>query len=100
MNKSILILEENSMIHGLIASALDLDGLSLHHEFDPKAYVDRAKALMPDLILISNADREQQYTVCRQLKSDESFSGVPLVLLANSKDELKESELAIHEYFH
>ena len=93
MNKSILILEENSMIHGLIASALELDGLSLHHEFDPNAYIDRVKALMPDLILISNADREQQYTVCRQLKSDESISGVPLVLLANSRDELKESDL-------
>ena len=93
MNKSILILEENSIIHGLIASALDLDGLTLHHEFDPGDYVQRAKVLMPDLILLSNADQQRDYEVCRELRTDSSVSAVPLVLLANSRDELAADSL-------
>ncbi|MCH8881876.1 MAG: hypothetical protein IIA41_00090 [SAR324 cluster bacterium] len=93
MNKSVLILEENSIIHGLIASALDLDGLTLHHEFDPGEYVERARTLMPDLILISNADQQREYAVCRELRADASFATVPMVLLANSKDRIEPSDL-------
>ncbi|MCZ6554270.1 MAG: hypothetical protein O7A67_10775, partial [SAR324 cluster bacterium] len=97
MNKSVLILEENSIIHGLIASALDLDGLTLHHEFDPGEYVERARTLMPDLILISNADQQREYAVCRELRADASFATVPMVLLANSKDRIEPSDLqALH----
>ena len=51
MSKSILVLEENSVIHGLVASALDMDGLTVHHEFNPAKYVERARMLQPDLIL-------------------------------------------------
>jgi CheY-like chemotaxis protein len=93
MNKSILILEENSMIHGLIASALDLDGLTLHHEFDPEEYVGRARSLMPDLILLSNADQKRDYAVCRELRGDSAFRNVPLVLLCGSKDSVPAERL-------
>jgi CheY-like chemotaxis protein len=93
VNKSILILEENSMIHGLVAAALDLDGVTLHHEFDPDEYVARARTLMPDLILLSNADQQRGYEVCRELRADTDFRSVPLVLLAGSKDQLRQDML-------
>jgi CheY-like chemotaxis protein len=91
-NKSILVLEENSVVHGLIASALDVDGLTLHHEFNPAKYVDRARSLKPDLILVSNADQFNNYSICRQLKTGAS-GAAPLVLLANSKDKLDDTRL-------
>jgi CheY-like chemotaxis protein len=92
INKSILVLEENSVVHGLVASALDVDGLTLHHEFNPAKYVDRARNLKPDLILVSNADQFNNYSICRQLKTGPG-GGPPLVLLANSRDALDAARL-------
>ncbi len=88
MNKSILILEENSIIHGLVASALDVEGLTLHHEFNPENYVETARSLIPDLILISNVDQQSDYTVCRELRHGDSLADVPLILLANSREQV------------
>lgn len=93
MSKSILVLEENSIVHGLVASALDLDGITLHHEFNPSKYVDRARALQPDLILFSNADQENNYAILKQLKTQAGLSAVPLVLLANSRDRVNPEQL-------
>lgn len=83
MNKSILVLDENSLVHGLVAAALDIDGLTLHHEFNPSRYAERVQETAPDLILLSNNDQRNDYAVCRKLRA---ISDVPLVLLANSSD--------------
>ena len=88
MNKSILILEENSTIHSLITSALDIDGLTLHHEFNPSHYVERSRSLMPDLILMGNPDQQANYAFCRELQQGTESADVPVVLLANSKETL------------
>ena len=88
MNKSILILEENSTIHSLITSALDIDGLTLHHEFNPSNYVERSRSLMPDLILMGNPDQQANYAFCRELQQGTESADVPVVLLANSKETL------------
>ncbi|MFI5399696.1 MAG: hypothetical protein ACHQZQ_01420 [SAR324 cluster bacterium] len=93
MSKSILVLEENSIVHGLVASALDLDGITLYHEFNPAKYIDRARALQPDLILFSNADQENNYAILKQLKTQAGLSAVPLVLLANSRDRVSSEQL-------
>jgi len=92
MNKSILILDENSVIHGLIASALDLDGLTLHHEFNPEHYVERAQELQPDLILLSNSDQRNDYSVARALKASPA-APPPVVLLAGANDEVADGTL-------
>jgi len=88
MNKSILVLDENSVIHGLVTSALETEGLTLHHEFNPGRYVERANSLMPDLILVGNSERDPDYEICRSLKASGQLSEVPLVLLASSKQSL------------
>ena len=98
MNKSILILDENSVIHGLVSSALAVEGLTLHHEFNPDNYVDRAKSLMPDLILISNDDKKSDYAVCRAINGDADLTGIPLILLTGAQDKIEpatQSELGI-----
>lgn len=95
MSKSILVLEENSVVHGLVASALDMDGLTLHHEFNPAKYVERARTLQPDLILFSNADQGNQYAILKQLKTLSGLGNVPLVLLANSRDRVDPAQLKL-----
>ena len=91
MSKSILVLDENSVIHGLIASALDVEGLTLHHEFNPGMFMERANSLMPDLILIGNSDSDPEYQIPRSLK--DALEAVPVVLLASSKEALSTERL-------
>lgn len=88
MSKSILVLEENPEIQGLIASSLNWDQLRVHQESDPEEFVSRAKRLKPDLIFISNSDQHRDYQTCREIRGDEQLDKIPLVLLANSRDEL------------
>lgn len=93
MSKSILVLEENSVIHGLIASALDVEGVTVHHEFNPQNYAERASALSPDLILIGNSDQDPQFDVYRSIKGDSSLDSVPVVMMANSRDSVTQEML-------
>lgn len=93
MNKSILILEENSIVHGLVASSLDMEGISLHHEFEPDQYLAKARLVRPDLILISNEDQSRDYKICNAFIGDPALSSVPRILLANSRDKITEARL-------
>lgn len=88
MNKSILVLEENSVIHGLVASALDLEGLTLHHEFNPGRYVQRATSLMPDLILLGNSGQGGAPEQVRELRAVGALQRVPVVLLTGARDHM------------
>jgi CheY-like chemotaxis protein len=94
MNKSILVLDENSVIHGLITSALETEGLTLHHEFNPGRYVERANSVMPDLILIGNSERDPDYQICRHIRASGKLAEVPMVLLASSKEALTRDQLS------
>ena len=46
MSKSVLVLEENLAIQGLIASSLPPDLLSLHQESDPESFLQQARAVL------------------------------------------------------
>ena len=85
MSKSILILDENSVIHGLISSALDVEGLTLHHEFNPAKFAERAKALSPDLILLGNPDHDPEFRTAQNLRAETDLGDIPLVLMTGSK---------------
>ena len=88
MSKSVLVLEENLAIQGLIASSLPPDLLSLHQESDPESFLQQARSLKPDLIFVSNEDRSRGYQTLRQLREDRELSNPPLVLLVNARDRL------------
>ncbi len=77
MSKSVLVLEENLAIQGLIASSLPPDLLSLHQESDPESFLQQARALKPDLIFVSNEDRSRGYQTLRQIREDQELSSTP-----------------------
>ncbi|MDH5752070.1 MAG: hypothetical protein OEZ59_06590 [Deltaproteobacteria bacterium] len=93
MNKSILVLDDNSVIHGLITSALELEGLTIHHEFNPGKFVERANSLMPDLILLGNIEQDPDHSICRNIKTDPELEKIPLVVMAGSKVALSDETI-------
>ena len=103
MSKSVLVLEENRTIQGLIASALRDSQVTVHREQTPEQFLARAQQLVPDLILMSTADRERKYAVCRQLKKSGKLSQVPILFLSSPReqvgqDNLKKLGVTVEEY--
>ncbi len=95
MHKSILVLEESRMVHELFESALPEDYISweVNHESTPDKYLQKAEETNPDIIFLSNQDKERNYKTVKQLKSSPEFSHTPILLLTSAKDTLDESHL-------
>jgi len=87
MEKSILILEENQIVQGLIASTLAESQLAVYQEQEPENFLDQAKKIQPDLILISSSDEKREYITCKQIREDQSLNDIPMVWLSNAREE-------------
>ncbi len=101
MSQLILVLEENPEIQSLIAASFKASAISVTQESNPDLFVQQAKYLEPDLILLSNSDFDLNYKNCRNIRKDPKLKNIPIILLANSKDEISEkiiSELGINGF--
>ena len=81
MSKSILVLEQNPEIQGLIASSLNPESIEVHQESDPEAFLSKAYEIRPDLIFVGNTEQALSYETCRGIRAEHAFDKVPLVLL-------------------
>ncbi len=81
MTKSILVLEQNPEIQGLIASSLNPESIEIHQESDPEAFLSKAYEIRPDLIFVGNTEQALSYETCRGIRAEHAFDKVPLVLL-------------------
>ena len=86
MSKSILVLEQNPEIQGLIASSLNPDSIEIHQESNPESFLSKAIELRPDLIFVGNSEQIRSYETCRGIRAEEAFDKTPLVLLAKGSD--------------
>jgi len=81
MSKSILVLEQNPEIQGLIASSLNPESIEVHQVSDPEAFLSKAFEIRPDLIFVGNTEQALSYETCRGIRAEHAFDKVPLVLL-------------------
>ena len=99
MTQIILVLEENIAIQLVIAVSLKESDITIRQETDPDLFVQQTSDLKPDLIFLSNSDSERDYKTCREIRAESDLKNTPIILLANSKDEVDEhllSELKIN----
>jgi len=99
MTQLILVLEENLEIQRVIADSLKESAISVTQESNPEFFVQQARELETDLILLSNPDSDQNYRICREIRKEQTSKNLPIILLANAKDEINEdilSELGIN----
>ena len=99
MTQLILVLEENPEIQLVIAVSLKESDITIRQESDPDLFVQQATKQKPDLIFLSNSDSEEDYKVCREIRTVSDLKNTPIILLANAKDEVDElllSELEIN----
>ena len=88
MTQTILVLEENIAIQLVIAVSLKESDIIIHRETNPDLFVQQTYDLKPDLIFLSNSDSERNYKACREIRSVSDFKNTPIILLANTKDEV------------
>ncbi len=88
MTQTILVLEENIAIQLVIAVSLKESDIIIHRETNPELFVQQTYDLKPDLIFLSNSDSERNYKACREIRSVSDFKNTPIILLANTKDEV------------
>lgn len=79
MKHSVLIFDDNPVVHGWISAALFETGFSLHHEFEAQHFVKRALELKPALILFALRSQEEARTISMQLRTENLST--PLVLM-------------------
>ena len=99
MTQLILVLEENLEIQRVIADSLKESTISVTQESNPDFFVQQVLDLEPDLIFLSNLDSDQNYEICREIRKEQATKNLPIILLANAKDEIDEdilSELGIN----
>ena len=99
MTQLILVLEENLEIQRVIADSLKESAISVTQVSNPDFFVQQARDLEPDLIFLSNLDSDQNYRICREIRKEQTSKNLPIILLANAKDEIDEdilSELGIN----
>lgn len=93
MSELILVLEENPEIQAVIAASLKDSSILITQESNPDFYLQQAQTLSPDLIFLSNSDSDSDYNTCREIRKDSALKNIPLILLVNAKDEIKEEVL-------
>ncbi|MEE3122993.1 MAG: response regulator [SAR324 cluster bacterium] len=93
MSKSILVLEQNPEIQGLIASSLNPEQIEIHQESNPNAFLKRARTLKPDLIFVGNSEEDEGYRTCRGIRAVRALRNTPLVMLSQASDKLDAKRL-------
>jgi diguanylate cyclase (GGDEF)-like protein len=87
MAASVLIIDDEPLIHELLVVRLKPEGLKFHHAFRAQEGLATARALQPDLVLLDVImPDESGFELCSQLKADPATSAIPIIFLTGSTD--------------
>jgi two-component system, cell cycle response regulator len=85
--QTVLAIDDSPDIHQLLELRLKPEGLRMHHALDAEDGLEKARALVPDLILL---DVDMPYItgfeVCQRLKADPVTAAVPVIFLTGSAE--------------
>jgi len=85
-NKKILIADDDEGIVDAVTMILEVMGYDVDYTYDGGAVIDAVKK-KPDLIMLdiwmSGYDGRD---ICKQLKNDPQYSGIPILMISASRD--------------
>ena len=99
---NILLVEDNEMNRDMLSRRLVRKGFHVDTAVDGMEGIDRAKELLPDLILMDmSLPGMDGWEATRRLKADAATSGIPIIALtshAMAGDRERASEAGCDEY--
>jgi diguanylate cyclase (GGDEF)-like protein len=85
--QTVLAIDDTKDIHDLLRLRLRGEGVLLHHAQDAEEGLAMARTLVPDLVLLDvDMPRMNGFDVCKQMKSDPTLAGVPIIFLTAASD--------------
>ena len=93
MSQSVLILEENQAVQGLIASTLWESQLKVYQKNQPSEVLSFAQEHQPDLIILASTTVGQTFKLAEQIRESLEFVQTPIIALLSSKDVLDAKQL-------
>ncbi|MEX0704144.1 MAG: response regulator [Planctomycetales bacterium] len=93
----ILIADDNQQNCELLDAYLADEGYEVAMAFDGQETLEKVAAWQPDLILLDiMMPKLSGYEVCQQLKSDESFKNIPILMVTalNERGDIEKAVLA------
>ncbi|HWP98044.1 MAG TPA: response regulator transcription factor [Syntrophomonadaceae bacterium] len=86
--KKILVVDDETHIVELVKFNLEKDGFEVLSAYDGRSGIDMVKNQSPDLILLDiMLPGMDGLKVCRSLKQDSHFSGIPIIMLTAKAEE-------------
>ena len=85
MKPKILILDENPRVHALISQSLNKQQLDLHHEFSAPRFLEQARRVNPQLILLSAQRHFDHRHWCTRWQAQQKTEATPILLLAHAE---------------
>ena len=87
MKKQVLLVDDSSDIHPLVAALLAEEPVDVHSATDPVLGLTLAASIRPDLVLLDvDMPGMDGYEFCRRLKADVTLAAVPIVFLTARGD--------------
>jgi CheY-like chemotaxis protein len=94
MAKTLLVIDQNLAVHRLLDFTLSKEGFEIVAVEDGLAALDRAYQRAPDLIMVnSQLDGLPLSMFVRKVREQEALRTVPIILMAQSSDELNMEQL-------
>jgi adenylate cyclase len=98
----ILVVDDNEANRDILARRLEVNGYALAMAVDGEEALERARSLLPDLILLDvQMPKLDGLEVCRRLKADKSLPFMPIILVtarSDTKDVVAGLEIGGDEY--
>ncbi len=80
--KRILVVDDEPDFCSIVQGNLEKEGFAVEVAYDGKQGLEKVKANLPDAIVLDVMMPEMDgYEVCKQLKGDEKFSDIPILML-------------------
>ncbi len=80
----LLLVEDDTFLGGMYVTKLSMEGFSVELATDGKTGLERAKKILPDLILLDILlPKMNGFEVLKDLKADSTTKSIPVILLTN-----------------
>lgn len=80
----LLLVEDDTFLAGMYVTKLSMEGFTVELSTDGKVGLERAKKILPDLILLDILlPKMNGFDVLKALKADSSTANIPVILLTN-----------------
>jgi two-component system alkaline phosphatase synthesis response regulator PhoP len=96
--KRVLVVDDEPDFCEIVKAYLEKEGFEVELAYDGVEGLEKVKANPPDVIVLDVMMPEKDgYAVCAELKADEKYSGIPIVLLTAVSSHVGTTKYSHHD---